>query len=113
MTLAAPEAPPIARYSSVQPKSSPRFMTPASILDITREALLLTLWVALPVVLVSCGVSLVVAVLQAVTQIQDQSIGQSVRLIAVLATLAFAGSALAGSVLRFGERAMQALELLK
>jgi type III secretion protein S len=87
-------------------------MSPTNVLDITREALLLVLWVALPVVIVSAVVSLAIAVLQAVTQIQDQSIGQSVRIIAVLGTIALAGSWLAAGVLRFAERALQTLGYL-
>jgi len=87
-------------------------MNPVNVLDITRESLLLVLWVALPVVLVSAAVSLGVAVLQAVTQIQDQSIGQSVRILAVLLTLVLAGAWLANGVLRFAERALQTLGYL-
>jgi type III secretion protein S len=87
-------------------------MSPTNVLDITREALLLVLWAALPVVIVSAGVSLGVAVLQAVTQIQDQSIGQSARILAVLATIVLAGAWLATGVLRFAERALQTLGYL-
>jgi type III secretion protein S len=48
-----------------------------------------------------------VSVVQAVTQIQDQSIGQSIRLIAVMLTIVFASAWLARDVLQFAERAMQ------
>jgi type III secretion protein S len=84
-------------------------MTPNNILDFTREGLVIVLWVTLPVVLVSMLSSLIVAVLQAVTQIQDQSIAQSVRLIAVMATIALAAGWLGREVLRFAERAFQSL----
>lgn len=87
-------------------------MSPTNVLDITREALLLVLWAALPVVIVSAVVSLGVAVLQAVTQIQDQTIGQSVRLIAVLVALVIGAGWLGRDVLRFAERAMQTLGTL-
>ena len=62
-------------------------MTPIDILGLTREGLMVVLWVALPVVLVSAGTALVMAVFQTVTQIQDQSIGQSVTKIAVMVAL--------------------------
>jgi type III secretion protein S len=87
-------------------------MTPDSILDFTREGLLVVLWVSLPVVAVAVVTSLVVAVLQAVTQIQDQSIGQSVRLVVVLLTVAIAAGGLGREVLRFAERAFQTLTQL-
>jgi type III secretion protein S len=47
-----------------------------------------------------------------VTQIQDQSIGQSARILAVLATIVLAGAWLATGVLRFAERALQTLGYL-
>ena len=87
-------------------------MNPVNVLDITREGLLLVLWAALPVGVVSAAVSLAVAVLQAVTQIQDHSIGQSARILAVLLTLVLAGAWLASGVLRFAERALQTLGYL-
>ena len=84
-------------------------MNPDHVLEFTREGLLLVLWVTLPVVAVAVGTSLVVAVLQAVTQIQDQSIGQSVRLVVVLVTVAIAAGSLGREVLNFAERAFQTL----
>jgi type III secretion protein S len=87
-------------------------MSPHDILDITREALLLVLWVSLPVVLVATLTALVVAVLQAVTQVQDQSIGQSIRLLAVMVVIVVAAGWLGREVLHFAERAFHALALL-
>jgi type III secretion protein S len=87
-------------------------MTPQNVLDLTREGLLIVLMVSLPVVVVATVTSLVVAVLQAVTQIQDQTIGQSVRLIAVLLALVIGAGWLGRDVLRFAERAMQTLGTL-
>ncbi len=88
-------------------------MTPLDILDITREALMVVLWVSLPVVLVSTGSALIVAILQAVTQIQDQSIGQSVRLIAVMLAIVLSAGWLGRDVMRFAERAMQIISQLR
>ena len=82
-------------------------MTPQNVLDITREGLQLVFWVSLPVVLVAALTALVVAMGQAVTQIQDQSIGQSIRLIAVMLTVVFASAWLGRDVLQFAERALQ------
>lgn len=87
-------------------------MTPSTVLDIAREALLVVLWVSLPVVIVSTVTALLIAVLQAVTQIQDQSIGQSVRFIAVLVGVVLTAGVLGREVLRFAERAFQLLTTL-
>ena len=84
-------------------------MSADNVLAFTREGLLLVLWVTLPVVAVAVLTSLVVAVLQAVTQIQDQSIGQSIRLIAVMLALVVLAGLLGRNVLLFGERAFDSL----
>jgi len=87
-------------------------MTPNNVLDITRDGLLIVLWVTLPIVAVATLSALLVAVLQAVTQIQDQSIGQSVRLIAVMVTIIVTAGWLSRVVLTFAERAFQGLASL-
>ena len=84
-------------------------MTPQNVLDVTRDGLLVVLWVTLPVVLVAMVSALLVSILQAVTQIQDQSIGQSVRLIAVMLTIVASAGLLGREVLRFAERAFQSV----
>jgi type III secretion protein S len=87
-------------------------MTPQNILDITREGLLIVLWVSLPVVVTATLTALIVAVLQAVTQIQDQSIGQSIRLIAVMLAIIATAGWMASDVMRFAERAFHTLTQL-
>jgi len=87
-------------------------MTPLDLLDITRDGLLIVLWVSLPVVLVATLSSLVIAVIQAVTQIQDQSIGQSIRLIAVMLAIVISAGWLSRDVMRFAERAFHTLTVL-
>jgi type III secretion protein S len=87
-------------------------MTPQNILDITREGLMLVLWISLPVVVVATLSSLAVAVLQAVTQVQDQSIGQSIRLIAVMVAIIVTAGWLGRDVMRFAERAFLSLTSL-
>jgi type III secretion protein S len=77
------------------------------LLSLTRDALSVVLWVSLPLVIVSTVVGLGVAIMQAVTQIQDQSIGQSVRLVVVLISLMVGVGWVGGEVLRFGERAFE------
>ena len=87
-------------------------MTPQNILDLTREGLLIVLWVALPVVAVATLTALIVSVLQAVTQIQDQSIGQSIRLIAVMVAIIATAGWMGRDVMRFAERAFHTLTTL-
>lgn len=84
-------------------------MNAEDILSVTREGLSVVLWVSLPIVLVATLTALVVAMGQTVTQIQDQSIGQSVRLVAVLVAVLLSAGWLGREVLQFAERAMQLL----
>ncbi len=88
-------------------------MQPQNILDLTRDALSLVLWVCFPIVGIATAVSLVTAVLQAVTQIQDQSIGQSLRIMAVLLTLLVLAGWLGRDVLRFAQQAFTVLAMLR
>jgi type III secretion protein S len=87
-------------------------MTPQNILDITREGLLIVLWISLPVVAVATLTALLVAVVQAVTQIQDQSIGQSIRLITVMLAIIATAGWMGRDVMRFAERAFHTLTQL-
>lgn len=52
-----------------------------TIINYTREGLLLVLWLSLPVVLGSAAAGMVVAVIQASTQLQDQATAAAMRLI--------------------------------
>jgi type III secretion protein S len=63
-------------------------MDSAVVVDASYSALTLVLWLSLPVVLTSAIVGLGTAIVQAVTQIQDQGVSQAVKLIAVFVVLA-------------------------
>ena len=87
-------------------------MTPQNVLDLTREGLLLVFWITLPVVAVAAVTALLVSVLQAVTQIQDQSIGQSVRMVAVMLTIVLIAGWLGRQMMLFAERALKLVATL-
>lgn len=70
------------------------------------QTLLLVLYLSLPALGVAAVVGLLVGLLQAVTQIQDQSLPQVVKLLAVLLTVALVGPVLAGPMLRQAERVL-------
>ncbi|AKJ70537.1 EscS/YscS/HrcS family type III secretion system export apparatus protein [Pandoraea thiooxydans] len=82
-------------------------MNSSTILDITRQGLTLILLISLPVVLVAAVSALIVAVAQAVTQVQDQTISFSVRAIAVMVTILLMSGWGAGEILRFAQQALQ------
>lgn len=64
-------------------------MSESDIAYYTSQALVLVLVLSMPTILVAAVVGLLVGLLQAVTQIQEQSIQFAIKLIAVSAALAF------------------------
>lgn len=78
-----------------------------NIIRLTSEAMLLCLTVSLPAVLVAATVGLLVSFVQAITSLQEQSISQAAKLIAVVVTLVIAAPWGAGVVLRFAETLMK------
>ncbi len=62
-------------------------MTEADIIQIVRDGLWTTLLVSLPVLLTATGVGLVIALLQALTQIQEMTLTFVPKIIAILMTL--------------------------
>ena len=79
-----------------------------SIVGLTSQAMLLCLFVSLPAVVVAAVVGLLVAFVQAITSLQDASIGQAAKLIAVVATILLAAPWGAAMVLGFAQQALQA-----
>lgn len=67
-------------------------MTEALVLDIFNQALLTILKVSLPVLLISLAVGLVISVIQATTQIQEQTLSFVPKLVAVFLSLILFGS---------------------
>ena len=62
-------------------------MTSDVLTDAARQAVMIGLEIVGPLLLVILGVGLVVGTLQAATQVQDQSVGCVVRLLAVVVSL--------------------------
>lgn len=62
-------------------------MSPAEILDLTSRALMLILLLSLPPIMVATLVGTLVSIVQALTQIQEQTISFGFKLVALLLTL--------------------------
>lgn len=77
------------------------------ILQIANEGLLLTLLVAGPPVLLSLLVGLIIALFQAVTQVQEQSLTFVPKVIVVFGTLAMLGPMLGRAMVTFGELCLE------
>lgn len=63
-------------------------MTEAQILQFTQQAMFLVLVLSLPPIVVASVVGLVVSLLQAITQVQEQTLSFAVKLLGVTITIA-------------------------
>jgi type III secretion protein S len=76
-------------------------MTTADVSQLTSEALLLTLILSMPPIVVATLVGLIVSLLQAITQIQEQTLSTAVKLIAVTLVLLGLSGWLGGELYRY------------
>lgn len=72
--------------------------------EVVHRALLLVLSLSLPFAFLAAAVGFVVSLLQAVTQIQDQSISQTLKLAAVLLLILLLASWMGAETKRFAEQ---------
>jgi type III secretion protein S len=79
-------------------------MTEAMILQHAGNILMLVLLLSLPALGVAAGVGFLVALIQGVTQIQDHTLPQVVKLVAVLVTLVLLGPWMARPILTEAEQ---------
>ena len=71
------------------------------VIFIAKQALMLSLVLSLPVVIVASMVGLLFSLFQALTQIQDQTLSFAVKLIFIMATLYFTINWIAGRLYQF------------
>lgn len=73
-------------------------MSEALIIDFTIKAMMLVLWLSLPPILVATVAGVLVSLVQALTQIQEQTLGFTVKLVAVVITMLFTASWMGGEL---------------
>ena len=71
------------------------------IYQLSYQALLLILILSGPPILISMALGLFVAIFQAATQIQEQTLSFTVKLVAVIMTLILMGGFLSGQIMQF------------
>ncbi len=76
-------------------------MNADTVLRIVREALVITLILSGPAVIVATLVGLAVSIVQAATQVQEQLLTVAPKLVAVFAVLVFAGLWMVTTLARF------------
>lgn len=76
------------------------------IVQITNEAILITIMVSMPAVLLSLLIGVAVAIFSATTQIQEQTLSFVPKMIAVFAVLAATGPWIGALMIRFTARCL-------
>lgn len=76
------------------------------IVQITNEAILITIMVSMPAVLLSLFVGVAVAIFSATTQIQEQTLSFVPKMIGVFAILAATGPWIGATMIRFAARCL-------
>jgi len=76
-------------------------MTVSDVSQLTSQALLLTLVLSMPPIVVATIVGLVVSLIQAITQIQEQTLSTAVKLISVTLVLLGLSGWLGGELYRY------------
>ncbi|MDD5307983.1 MAG: flagellar biosynthetic protein FliQ [Deltaproteobacteria bacterium] len=79
-------------------------MTPSDLLDLGREAIMLSLLLALPVLAAALAANLVVGALQSLAGLSEPAMSLAPRVVAVLAVLVATAPWLAARVAAFAER---------
>ncbi|MBS0615311.1 MAG: type III secretion system export apparatus subunit SctS [Verrucomicrobia bacterium] len=82
-------------------------MFSTEIYQLSYQALLMILILSGPPIIISMIVGLLVAIFQAATQIQEQTLSFTVKLIAVIFTLIFMGGWLGAQILQFANTIIQ------
>ena len=76
-------------------------MFSSQVYQLAYQSLLLILILSGPPILISMSLGLFVAIFQAATQIQEQTLSFTVKLIAVIATIMLMGGFLSGQIMAF------------
>jgi flagellar biosynthetic protein FliQ len=84
-------------------------MQPAELTRLTAEALYLVLLVSAPTLVVALAVGLVLGLLQAVTQVQEQTLSFVPKLVAVALVLSATGTWMSREIVRFTDALWRAI----
>ena len=84
-------------------------MDTATLVTYVKQSLLLILMLSAPAVLTAAVVGLVVAFLQAVTQVQDQTVAFGIKLIAAILALVISANWLGAELFHFADQLFAAV----
>ncbi len=82
------------------------------VLDVLREAFMTILTVAGPVLAVALIVGLIISVIQAATQLQEQTLSFVPKILAVIVTLIVCGNFMLNAMIRYTEKIFELIATL-
>ncbi len=82
-------------------------MTPPDVIDISRDAVIVLLQVSGPIMLIGLGIGLVIAFIQALTQLQEMTLTFVPKILAVFVSIILLMPFMISSMTAFWERIMQ------
>lgn len=88
-------------------------MNATDVLEVSREAIWVMLKISAPLMLVALAVGLVVSLIQALTQIQEQTLTFVPKLLAIFLTLAVAGPWMLWQTVRFATAIFESIAFVK
>lgn len=88
-------------------------MSQTVVLDIMRNSFLTIIKVAAPILIIALLVGLVISILQATTQIQEQTLSFVPKLMAIMVALIIFGSYMLTTLLNFTENIFNIMSTLK
>lgn len=87
-------------------------MSQDAVLDVFREAIITILYASSPMLLVALGIGLLVAVFQATTQIQEQTLAFVPKVLGVFIVMILLGPWIFGRILNFTEKIFLSINTL-
>jgi type III secretion protein S len=87
-------------------------MNEGTLLEFTKNALMLVLILSLPAIVAASLVGLMVSLVQALTQIQEQTVSFAFKLIAVIVTVLLTGRWLGSEIYSFSLRVFEFFPLM-
>jgi type III secretion protein S len=87
-------------------------MAPHGIAELVQQAAMIALLLSLPAALTAAVVGLFLGIAQAVTSIQDQSLAQSVKIVAVLLVVFLSAGWASGKMMELGREAFRNFPLM-
>ncbi len=87
-------------------------MSEAALIDYTIQALMLVLILSMPPIIVAASAGILVALIQAVTQVQEQTISFAVKLVAVIATIVLTANWVGGELYNYAEKLFEMFPVL-